>query len=196
MSSRCNCNGFMKITATRSVERALNERRRALKLLQKETKRHSGAKVLGIVQLLSKTIVWMTRSYAALRAADLDWIIGPGYSSGGYIFGGKPWKTNLEPWKTRNNGKTSLTQGHNWPLGKVIIFCVTRGVRIFLFGTWSGHQAWHFFPWTGHWTTFILFWQIRHTWLLDVRYNRCKINLFDQQDNILVCFYILLGLWL
>ena len=26
-----------------------------------------------------------TRSYAALRAADLDWIIGPGYSSGGYI---------------------------------------------------------------------------------------------------------------
>ena len=27
----------------------------------------------------------ITRSYAALRAADLDWIIGPGYSSGGYI---------------------------------------------------------------------------------------------------------------
>ena len=26
-----------------------------------------------------------TRSYAALRAADLDWIIGPGYSLGGYI---------------------------------------------------------------------------------------------------------------
>ena len=24
----------------------------------------------------------MTRSYAALRAADLDWIIGPGYSLG------------------------------------------------------------------------------------------------------------------
>ena len=24
-----------------------------------------------------------TRSYAALRAADLDWIIGPGYSLGG-----------------------------------------------------------------------------------------------------------------
>ena len=23
-----------------------------------------------------------TRSYAALRAADLDWIVGPGYSSG------------------------------------------------------------------------------------------------------------------
>ena len=26
-----------------------------------------------------------TRSYAALRAADLDWIVGPGYSSGRYI---------------------------------------------------------------------------------------------------------------
>ena len=26
-----------------------------------------------------------TRSCAALRAADLDWIIGPGYSLGGYI---------------------------------------------------------------------------------------------------------------
>ena len=26
---------------------------------------------------------FFTRSYAALRAADLDWIIGPGYSSGG-----------------------------------------------------------------------------------------------------------------
>ena len=24
--------------------------------------------------------------------------------------------------------------------------------------------------------------QIRRTWLLHVRYNRCKINLFDQQD--------------
>ena len=26
-----------------------------------------------------------TRSYAALRAADLDWIVGPGYSLGRYI---------------------------------------------------------------------------------------------------------------
>ena len=33
------------------------------------------------------TIFINTRSYAALRAADLDWIIGPGYSSGGYILG-------------------------------------------------------------------------------------------------------------
>ena len=29
----------------------------------------------------------ITRSYAALRAADLDWIVGPGYSSGRYILG-------------------------------------------------------------------------------------------------------------
>ena len=28
-----------------------------------------------------------TRSYAALRAADLDWIVGPEYSSGMYILG-------------------------------------------------------------------------------------------------------------
>ena len=27
--------------------------------------------------------LYFTRSYAALRAADLDWIIRPGYSSGG-----------------------------------------------------------------------------------------------------------------
>ena len=26
-----------------------------------------------------------TRSYAALQVAHLDWIVGPGYSSGGYI---------------------------------------------------------------------------------------------------------------
>ena len=30
-------------------------------------------------------IFFRTRSYAALQAADLDWIIGPGYSLGGYI---------------------------------------------------------------------------------------------------------------
>ena len=29
--------------------------------------------------------IYITRSYAALRAADLDWIIGPGYSLSGYI---------------------------------------------------------------------------------------------------------------
>ena len=33
--------------------------------------------------------VW-TRSYAALRAADLDWIVGPGYSLGRVNSGEKP----------------------------------------------------------------------------------------------------------
>ena len=31
-----------------------------------------------------------TRSYAALRAADLDWIVGPGYSLGRVHSGKKP----------------------------------------------------------------------------------------------------------
>ena len=64
-----------------------------------------------------------TRSYAALRATDLDWIVGPGYSLGGYILEknhekptwnhGKPWKTmknqpgtiknHENPWKTMKN---------------------------------------------------------------------------------------------
>ena len=58
-----------------------------------------------------------TTSYAVLRAADLDWIVRQGYSSGGYILEKKhlkptwnhekptwnhekPSKTNPEPWKT------------------------------------------------------------------------------------------------
>ena len=32
-------------------------------------------------------IIIITRSYAALRAADLDWIVGLEYSSGRYILG-------------------------------------------------------------------------------------------------------------
>ena len=32
----------------------------------------------------------LTRSYAALRAADLDWIVGPGYSLGRVHSGEKP----------------------------------------------------------------------------------------------------------
>ena len=31
--------------------------------------------------------IWYTRSFAALRAADLDWIVGSGHSWGGYILG-------------------------------------------------------------------------------------------------------------
>ena len=51
-----------------------------------------------------------TRSYAALRAADLDWIVGPGYSLGRGNSGEKPWKTNLEPWKTM---ETNQKPGRN-----------------------------------------------------------------------------------
>ena len=32
-------------------------------------------------------LIIITRSYATLRAAYLDWIVGPGYSLGGYILG-------------------------------------------------------------------------------------------------------------
>ena len=50
-----------------------------------------------------------TRSYAALRAADLDWIVGPGYSLGQVHSGERPWKTNLEPWKTMTNQPGPMT---------------------------------------------------------------------------------------
>ena len=42
------------------------------------------------------TFFLITRSYAALRAADLDWIVWPGYSLGGYILE-KTMKTDLKP---------------------------------------------------------------------------------------------------
>ena len=45
-----------------------------------------------------------TRSYAALRAADLDWIIGPGYSSVGYILG----ENHEKP--TWNHEKPGITE--------------------------------------------------------------------------------------
>ena len=54
----------------------------------------------------STTIFLSTRSYAALRAADLDWIVGPGYSFGGYMLEKnheKPRKTmknHEKPWKS------------------------------------------------------------------------------------------------
>ena len=57
-------------------------------------------------QFSSANFIWetiyiiYTRSYATLRAADLDWIVGPGYSLGRVHSGEKPWKANLEPWKT------------------------------------------------------------------------------------------------
>ena len=46
-----------------------------------------------------------TRSYAALRAADLDWIVGPGYSSGRYILG----KSHEKP--TWNREKPTWNHG-------------------------------------------------------------------------------------
>ena len=36
-------------------------------------------------QLMYDYLFAHTRSNAAFRATDLDWIIGPGYSLGGYI---------------------------------------------------------------------------------------------------------------
>ena len=40
-----------------------------------------------MVMVMTMLTIIRTRSHAALRAADLDWIVGPGYSSGGYILG-------------------------------------------------------------------------------------------------------------
>ena len=45
-------------------------------------------KVKMVVMVIAVMIVIIiTRSCAALRAADLDWIVEPEYSLGGYIFG-------------------------------------------------------------------------------------------------------------
>ena len=47
-----------------------------------------------------------TRSYAALRAADLEWIVGPGYSLGRYILEKnheKPTWNHEKPWKPTKN---------------------------------------------------------------------------------------------
>ena len=44
---------------------------------------------LAIVSIMISKIfdITITRSYAVLRAADLDWIIGPEYRPGRYILG-------------------------------------------------------------------------------------------------------------
>ena len=54
--------------------------------------------------------VIVTRSYAALRAADLDWIVGPGYSWGKYI-----WRKTMknQPGTMKNHEK--LTWNHEKP---------------------------------------------------------------------------------
>ena len=62
---------------------------------------------LGFTRCLLR-ILWLrgllvrTRSYAALRAADLDWIVRPGYSSGRYI-GEKTMKNQPGTMKTHEN---------------------------------------------------------------------------------------------
>ena len=57
-------------------------------------------------------IFCITRSYAALRAADLDWIIGPGYSSGGYILGENHEKPEASPPDSRlSNSRSSGEDG-------------------------------------------------------------------------------------
>ena len=43
-----------------------------------------------IILILCYHIIYFTRSYAALRAADLDWIVRPGYSLGRVHSGEKP----------------------------------------------------------------------------------------------------------
>ena len=39
--------------------------------------------IIIIIVIILIILIIITRSYAALRAADLDWIVGPGYSPGG-----------------------------------------------------------------------------------------------------------------
>ena len=56
---------------------------------------HNIAITITIIIIISKSFV-ITRSYAALRAADLDWNVGPGYMLGRYILEKNHEKTNLE----------------------------------------------------------------------------------------------------
>ena len=54
---------------------------------------------------MEKLNISLTRSCAALRAADLDWIVGPEYSLGGYIFGDS--NLNLNKQKRYPGGVTT-----------------------------------------------------------------------------------------
>ena len=49
---------------------------------------------------MSIVIIIITMSYAVLQAADLDWIVGPGYTSGGYILEKKNMKKQPGTMKT------------------------------------------------------------------------------------------------
>ena len=58
-----------------------------------------------------------TRSSAALRAADLDWIVGPGHSWGRYIYGcSQRLASCLRLGLDLTWHFLLLTRGHNWPL--------------------------------------------------------------------------------
>ena len=46
--------------------------------------------ILHIMRIMHIMLIMHTRSYAALRAADLDWIVGPGYSLRRVHSGEKP----------------------------------------------------------------------------------------------------------
>ena len=70
--------------------------------------------------ILPPSLIINTRSYAALRAADLDWIVGPGYSSGRYILEknmkNQPGTWNQEkPWKPTWNYEKPTWNHENWP---------------------------------------------------------------------------------
>ena len=69
----------------------------------------------GLLELCQSILIYLfllTRSYAALRAADLDWIIGPGYSSGGYILGENHEKPEASPPDSRlSNSRSSGEDG-------------------------------------------------------------------------------------
>ena len=67
---------------------------------------------LTYIKIFSQEDFALTRSYAALRAADLDWIVRPGYSSSGYIL-----EKNLEKptWNHENYSfaKYYVLSNHN-----------------------------------------------------------------------------------
>ena len=56
-----------------------------------------------------------TRSYAALRAADLDWIVRPGYSLGRVHSGKKTMKNQPGTMKNHENHETTLKNHRNQP---------------------------------------------------------------------------------
>ena len=79
-----------------------------LTLLKKLQNWYSGASLVlnwkdhHIIIVVVTLLVIITRSYATLGAADLDWIAGPGYSSNRYILdknNEKPTLNHEKPWK-------------------------------------------------------------------------------------------------